>query len=90
MQVNPAYPRHIWTKECKVGMDRWLQRESAISLALALRREFTVNRSVLECVKVFKYLGRLLVDAEGPGSLGPSRAGAAWGECNALSSCKIL
>ncbi len=29
-------------------------------MALALRREFTVNGSVLEHVKLFKYLGRLL------------------------------
>jgi hypothetical protein len=28
MQVNPAYPGHIRTKECGVGMDRRLQRES--------------------------------------------------------------
>jgi hypothetical protein len=41
-------------------MDRRLQRESAISLALALRREFNVNGTVLEWVEVFKYLGRLL------------------------------
>ncbi len=61
MQVNPAYPRHIRTKECRVGMDQRLQRESAISLALALRRKFNVNGTVLEWVKVFKYLGRLLV-----------------------------
>jgi hypothetical protein len=60
MQVNPAYPRHIRTKECGVGMDRRLQRELAISLALALRRKFNVNGTVLEQVEVFKYLGRLL------------------------------
>ncbi len=60
MQVNPAYPRHIRTKECGVGMDRRLQRESAISLALALRREFNVNETVLEWDEVFKYLGHLL------------------------------
>jgi hypothetical protein len=60
MQVNPAYPRHIRTKECGVRMDRRLQQESAISLALALRHEFNVNGTVLERVKVFKYLGRLL------------------------------
>jgi hypothetical protein len=60
MQVNPAYPRHIRTKECGVGMDQRLQRELAISLALALRREFNVNGTVLEPVEVFKYLGCLL------------------------------
>jgi hypothetical protein len=61
MQVSPAYPQHIRIKECGVGMDRWLKRESAISLALALRHEFTINGSVMEHVEVFKYLGRLLV-----------------------------
>jgi hypothetical protein len=60
MQVNPAYPRHIRTKKCGIGMDRRLQRESAISSALALRREFNVDGTVLERVEVFKYLGRLL------------------------------
>jgi hypothetical protein len=57
MQVNPAYPQHIRTKECGVRMEQRLQQEPAISLALALRCEFTVNGSVLECIKVFKYLG---------------------------------
>jgi hypothetical protein len=61
MQVNPAYPGHIRTKECGIGMDRRLQQESAFSLALALRREFNVDGTVLERVEVFKYLGCLLV-----------------------------
>jgi hypothetical protein len=56
MQSNPAYPQHIRTKECRVGMDQQLQWELAVSSALALQREFTVNGSVLERVKVFKYL----------------------------------
>ncbi len=43
MQVNPAYLRHIRMKECGIGMDRQLQRESAISSALALQREFNVD-----------------------------------------------
>jgi len=60
MQVNPAYPRHARTKECQVGTDRRIQRESAITSALALRREFTVHGDALERVEVFKYLGRLL------------------------------
>jgi hypothetical protein len=59
MQVNPTYPRHIRTKKCGVGMDRRFQRESAVALALALRHEFTINRSMLESIKVFKYLGCL-------------------------------
>ncbi len=41
-------------------MERKLQRESAITLALALRCQFTVHGDVLERLKVFKYLGRLL------------------------------
>jgi hypothetical protein len=60
MQVNPVYPRHIRTKEFGIRMDRQLQRELAISAAFALRREFNVDETVLERVKVFKYLGRLL------------------------------
>jgi hypothetical protein len=64
MQVNPAYLQHIKTKKYGVGMDRRLQRELAVSLALALQREFTVNGSVLECIEVFKYLGQLLAQDE--------------------------
>jgi hypothetical protein len=60
MQVNPAYPRHIRAKECGVGMNQGLQGESAISLALALQCKFTINKSVLESVEVFKCLGQLL------------------------------
>jgi hypothetical protein len=60
MQVNPVYLQHIRTKECGIGMDRQLQRESAISSAFALRREFNVDGTVMEQVEVFKYLGRLL------------------------------
>jgi len=60
MQVNPAFPRHIRTKECQVGVERRAQRESAVASALALRRQFTVHGDALERVEVFKYLGRLL------------------------------
>ena len=60
MQVNPANPRHIRTKECQIGVEGKLQREAAVSLALVLRRQFTIHRKVLECVHVFKYLGCLL------------------------------
>jgi hypothetical protein len=60
MQVNPAYPRHIRTKECQIGVERCAQRESAVASALALRRQFTVHGDALERVKVYKYLGRLL------------------------------
>ncbi len=41
-------------------MDRRLQRELAISSALALQHEFNIDGTVLERVEVFKYLGRLL------------------------------
>ena len=37
-----------------------IQREAAVTLALALRFTFTVHGDVLEGVEVFKYLGRLL------------------------------
>jgi hypothetical protein len=37
MQVNPAYPRHIRMQECQTGVERKLQRESAVRSALALR-----------------------------------------------------
>jgi hypothetical protein len=60
MQVNPAYPKHIRTQECQTGVERKLQRESAVRLALALRRQFSVHEDVLERVEVFKYLGCLL------------------------------
>ena len=54
------YPRHIRMNECQIGVERKLQRETAVSLALALPRQFTVHGDVLERIKVFKYLGRLL------------------------------
>ena len=60
LQVNPAYPRHVRTKECQLEVERKMQRESAVSSALALRRQFTIHGDVLERVEVFKYLGRLL------------------------------
>jgi hypothetical protein len=60
MQVNPAYPRHIWTQECQTGVEQKLQKESAVHSALALRCQFSVHGDVLERVEVFKYLGRLL------------------------------
>ena len=60
MQVKPAFPCHIRTKECQIGVERRAQRESAVALALALRRQFTVHGDALERVEVYKYLGRLL------------------------------
>jgi hypothetical protein len=60
MQINPAYPQHIRTKESGVRMDQQLQQEWAISLALALQHKFNVNGTVLEWVKLLKYLGRMI------------------------------
>jgi hypothetical protein len=60
MQVNPAYLRHIWTKECQTGVEQRIQQESAVSLALALHRLFSIHGNVLERVKIFIYLGCLL------------------------------
>ena len=60
MQVNPAYPRHIRTNECQTRVERRLQGELAVNLALALSCQFSIHGDVLECVEVFKYLGGLL------------------------------
>ncbi len=60
MQVNPIYPCHQYSKECQVGVERCKQCETAISSALALRQQFTAHGDVLERVKVFKYLGRMM------------------------------
>ena len=60
MQVDPRYPRHQYTQECQVGVERKKQREATVTLALALRQQFSVHGDVLEQVEVFKYLGRLL------------------------------
>ncbi len=60
MQVDPRYARHQYTKECQVGVEQKKQREAAVTLALALRQQFSVHGDVLEQVEVFKYLGHLL------------------------------
>jgi hypothetical protein len=60
MQVNPINPRHQYSKECQVGVERCKQRETAILSALALCQQFTVHGDVLERVKVFKYLGQMM------------------------------
>ncbi len=60
MQVNPKYACHQYTKECQVGVKRKKQREAAVTLALAIRQQFSVHGDVLEQVEVFKYLGCLL------------------------------
>jgi hypothetical protein len=41
MQVDPRYPRHHFTKECQVGVERKKQREAAVTSALALRQQFS-------------------------------------------------
>ena len=53
MQVDPRYPAHINTKECKTGTARRHQQDMAVRSALALRQQFTVNGDVLEKVEVF-------------------------------------
>ncbi len=60
MQVNPIYPHHQYSKECQVGVEHRKQRKTAILSALALHQQFTVHGDVLEHVKVFKYLGRMM------------------------------
>jgi hypothetical protein len=58
MQVNPIHLTHINTEECRVGAARRHQRNMAVRSALALRQQFTVHGDVLECVEVFRYLGK--------------------------------
>jgi hypothetical protein len=64
MQVDPRHARHQYTKECQVGVGRKKQREAAVTLALALRQQFSVRGDVLEQVEVFEYLGRLLAQED--------------------------
>jgi hypothetical protein len=60
MQTDPAVRGHWRTDSCLIGADRRVQREGAVTSALALRCTFTVHGDILEQVKVFKYLSRLL------------------------------
>ncbi len=60
MQVDPQYPAHINTKECRIGRTRRHQWDMAVRSALALRQQFMVHGDVLERVEIFRYLGRLL------------------------------
>ena len=53
MQVDPRYPAHINTKECRMGTARCHQQDMAVQSAL-------VHGDMLERVEVFRYLGRLL------------------------------
>jgi hypothetical protein len=61
MQVDTQYPAHINMKECRAGTERHPQRDMAVQSVLALRKQFTVHRDVLENVKVYRYLGCLLL-----------------------------
>jgi hypothetical protein len=60
MQCNRQYPRHIHTQLCLLGMEQWTQRDSAVLVALALRKLFHVEGEVLEKVDLFQYLGQIL------------------------------
>ena len=60
MQVNPLFPRHRLSKECQVRVEQKQQQKVAVTLALALRHQFSIDGEVLQRVEVFKYLGRLL------------------------------
>jgi hypothetical protein len=61
MQVDLRYPAHINTKECRAGTERCHQRDMPVRTALALHKQFTVHGYVLEKVKIYKYLGCLLL-----------------------------
>ncbi len=60
MQCNPRYPRHIHTQVCLLGAERRTQRDSAVLVALALRKLFHVEGEVLEKVDLFRYLRQIL------------------------------
>ncbi len=60
MQCNLRYPRHIHTQVCLLGAGCRIQRDSAVLVALALRKLFHVEAEVLEKVDLFRYLGRIL------------------------------
>jgi len=51
MQVDPKYAPHQYTKECQVGVEREKQQEAAVTLALALRQQFSVHRDIIEQVE---------------------------------------
>jgi hypothetical protein len=60
MQCNPRYPRHIHTQVRLLGTEQRTQRDSAITVALALSKLFHVEGELLEKVDLFRYLGRIL------------------------------
>jgi hypothetical protein len=48
MQMNPTARGHWRMESCSIGADRRVQREAAVTLALALRCTFMVHGDVLE------------------------------------------
>jgi hypothetical protein len=48
-------------KECWAGTERHHQQDMAVHSALALHKQFTVHRDVLDKVEVYRYLGCLLL-----------------------------
>ncbi len=53
MQCNLQYPRHIYTQVRLLGAEQWTQRDLAVLAALALHKQFHVEREVLEKVDLF-------------------------------------
>ena len=53
MQTNPMIRGHWRTESCSLGADRRVQRNTAVTSALALQCTFMVHGDVLEQVKVF-------------------------------------
>jgi hypothetical protein len=64
MQINPIVTEHWKTESCALGTDRRVQCKAAVTSALTLHCTFLVHGEVLERVKVFKYLGRLLAQED--------------------------
>jgi len=79
MQTDPTVRGHWRTESCSIGADRRVQREAAVTSALALRRTLTVHEDVLERVEVFKYLGRLLAQDDDDVQAVRQQVRKAWG-----------
>ncbi len=60
MQVHPLYPRHRFSKECQVGVERRQQQEAVVTAVLALHQQFTIHGDVFERVEVYKYLRQMM------------------------------
>ncbi len=56
--------RHIHTKVCSLGAEQRTQRDSAITVALALCKLFHVEGALLEKLDLFQYLGRILAQVD--------------------------